>query len=163
MKDPRPISAERGDADRVEVTLLEIEPRIAERARIAAATAGLDNVSVHVVDAGRTDSYVGLVPADLVLLVGIFGNISDEDLHCTVDMSPSLCSPGATLLWSRGRDPDMRGDKNDLVRQWFAEAGFLELDYVTSESGSRPAVGALRYDGPPHPLATGRTMFTFTR
>jgi hypothetical protein len=151
---------ERDDADRVSATLIELHPEIASAARAAASAAGLAGVEVRTADAGNTDAYIGAVPADLVLMVGIFGNISDADLETTIAAAPQFCRPEATLLWSRGRDLN---DRNDAVRAWFAAAGFTELDYATRETGSRPALGAMRYDGAPQPLIPGRQLFSSWR
>ncbi|BEP13048.1 hypothetical protein acdb102_13590 [Acidothermaceae bacterium B102] len=150
----------RDDADRVSVTLVELHPQIAQDARAAAAAAGLNRIDVRTADAGNTDAFVGAVPADVVLLVGIFGNISDADLQQTIALSPELCTPGATLLWSRGRDDE---DRNDAVRGWFAAAGFDELAYDTHDTVSKPALGMMRYTGPSQPLVPGRRLFTFLR
>ncbi len=157
------VLAERSDSERVDAALLETHPNVAERARQAATEAQLPRVQVRSVNAGLTASYTELVPADLVLLVGIFGNISDHDLDRTIAMSPRLCSPGATLIWSRGRDRDTGGDKNEQVRRCFAEAGFTELGYAALNAGSLPAVGSMRYDGPARALVPGQLMFTFLR
>ena len=46
-----------------------------------------DNVvsfEVVTADAALTDAYAGLVPADIVLACGVFGNITDEDVDRTV-------------------------------------------------------------------------------
>jgi len=115
-------------------------------------------VRVKQVDAGRSDAYIELAPADLVLLIGIFGNISDADLHTTIAASPQLCAPGATLVWSRSRSGDT-ADRNAEVRAGFRANGFTELDYQTTDIGSRPAVGVARYDGPPIPLEPGQAWF----
>jgi hypothetical protein len=153
----------RADAARVRVTLLEVHPGIADSARRRAAEADLtEQVEVRTVDAGTSDAYLDLPPADLVLLVGIFGNISDEDLERTITASAALCAPGAALLWSRGRGGSLT-DRNDAVRGWFREAGFTELDYATSDRGHRPALGLVRYDGPPEAVQPGQRWFTFTR
>jgi hypothetical protein len=154
------VLSERQDADRVSAVLIELNPAIAQRGRDTAAGAGLTRVEVRTADAGDTDSYGGAVPADLVLLVGIFGNITDADLERTIRTAPQLCAPGATLLWSRGRN---RGDRNDSVRSWFAEVGFAELDYAWQDSGDRPAIGVMRYDGEAQSLLPGRHLFTFVR
>ena len=113
----------------------------------------MPNVEVRNLDAGTTDAYAGAVPADLVLLVGIFGNISS-------DFAPQLCAPGANLLWSRGRD---EGDLNAEVRARFAAAGFTELAYETHDHGSLPALGVVRYAGPPVDLVPGQPLFRFIR
>jgi hypothetical protein len=158
-RDVLQVLARRDDAHRVTATLIEIHPGIAEHAREGAAGTSA-RVEVRTEDAGDSAAYLGIVPADLVLLVGVFGNITNKDVHTTVRTAPQLCQPGATLIWSRGRDD---GDRNHDIRAWFTAAGFTELDYATLETGSRPAVGVVRYDGPPQPLVAGRRLFTFVR
>ena len=150
---------ERADAARVSATLVEVHPEIAKRARQAAAELP-SHIEVRQRDAGDSDAYLGAVPADLVLLVGILGNVTRDDLVRTIRTAPQLCAPGATLIWTRARDI---GDLNPLVRSEFASAGFAELSYEALDAGSRPAVGVVRYDGPPLPLAPGWRVFTFTR
>lgn len=154
------VLAGRSDAERVRATLVELHPEIAERARSRVAVAGLGGVEVRTADAGLTDNLVGAVPADIVLMVGILGNISDADLERTIRASPKLCATGATLIWSRGRG---RGDRNDLVRAWFGESGFVELHYDHREGGGLPALGMVRLEGPTEPLAAAQRLFTFNR
>jgi hypothetical protein len=151
---------DRPDADRVSAVLVELHPTIAQRARDTAAAAGLTGVEVRMTDAGRSDAYAGAVPAQIVLLVGIFGNIADDDLWRLLAFAPQLCAAGATLLWSRGLDGS---DRNDQVRARLAEAGFTELDYATSGGEDAAALGVVRYDGPPVELQPGRPLFTFQR
>jgi len=115
---------------------------------------------VRTVDAGDTAAYADAVPADLVIMIGIFGNISTEDLRRTIMTAPQLCRPGAVMLWSRGTSGS---EANSLVRGWLTDAGFVELDYreFDQAEGERAALGSARYVGPPQPLITGRQMFTF--
>ena len=153
------VVAARDDADRLAVTFVELEPDIADQARHRAGAAGLTRAEVRVADAGDTRTYADVVPADLVLLVGILGNITTDDIRTTIAAAPQMCAAGATLLWSRGRD---QGDLNDDLRRWFAEAGFTELDYQAHPSPDGPALGALRYDGAPQPLEPAQ-LFTFLR
>jgi hypothetical protein len=93
-------------------------------------------------------------------MMGIFGNISDDDIHRTIQTAPQLCQPGAVMLWSRSTDGI---DYNRSVRGWLAEAGFSELDYREFDhaEGERAALGAARYDGPLQPLIPGQQIFTF--
>jgi len=163
------VLADRADTDRVSAVLLELHPGLAQQARDAAATAGLARIEVRTVDASTTDSYLGAVPADIVLLVGIFGNVSDDDLWRLVAFAPQLCWPGATLVWSRGRSfsrelPGVSsGDINDEVRAKFAAARFSELAYETHEAGGT-ALGVVRYQGPPVKLRVSQLpLFTFIR
>lgn len=162
------VLAERPDAGRVSTVLLELHPGLAQQARDAAVAAHLSEVEVRTLDAGVSDAYSGAVPADVILLVGLFGNIRDEDLWRLVAFTPQLCRPGTTLIWSRGRRfsralPGVSEDLNDDLRARFAAAGFTETAYVTRDSGSRPALGVVRYTGVPVDLVVGQQLFSFVR
>ncbi|MFK0022875.1 hypothetical protein [Streptomyces sp. NPDC090798] len=65
----------RGD---VRARLVELDGRNAEMAVRAAGAAGLSGVEVVVGDAASTDHHQDLAPADLVLLCGVLGNLTDE-------------------------------------------------------------------------------------
>lgn len=160
----------RTDAGRVSAVLLELHPELAQQARDLAAAAGLAQIQVRTVDASNVDAYRGAVPADLVLLVGIFGNVADDDVWRLLAFAPQLCRPGATVLWSRARAfsrplPGVTpGDLNDEVRAKLAAAGFAEVAYETHEGGGLPALGVVRYAGPPVELRLGQPqLFTFLR
>jgi hypothetical protein len=159
-RDVLQVLAERDDSSRIQTTLIELHPILAQRAREFAAASGLPNVTVRTVDAGNSRAYAGAVPADLVIMIGIFGNISDDDVRRTIMTAPQLCRPGAMLLWSRATS-----DANSLVRGGLPPAGFVELDYREFDQGKgeRAALGSARYDGPPQPLITGQQLFTFVR
>ena len=154
------VLAGRADADRVRGVLVELHPAVAERARERARVAELGGVEVRVADAALTSSYLGAVPADIVLLVGVLGNISSEDLTRTIAALPQLCRPGAALVWSRGRDHD---DLDDRVRLELAGAGFVEVAHAALEESSRPALGLARYEGPRVDLLADQHLFTFWR
>lgn len=135
-----------------------------QRARSAAATAGLGpQVTVRTIDAGLSDACATTVPADRVLLVGVSGDITDDDLRTTISASAQSCAPGAMLIWSRGRGTCTGGDRNSAVRALFAEGGFSEIGYKTRDVDGMPAPGAVRYDGPPQPLVPGQRWSTFQR
>lgn len=164
------VLADRHDADRVFAVLMELHPGLAQQARDRAAAAGLSQVEVRTVDASTTDAYERAAPADVVLLVGIFGNVADTDVWRLIDFAPRLCRPGATLIWSRGRHftRDLAGvtlgDLNDEVRARFAKAGFTETDYETHDTSGLPALGVARYEGvcADRPLESS-PLFTFLR
>src|SRR3954471_14390469 len=59
--------------------LVELDPGNAAVARTMLREAHLDGCEVIEADAGQSDVYAGAVPADVVLLCGIFGNVSDDD------------------------------------------------------------------------------------
>jgi hypothetical protein len=143
------------------VTLVELHRDLASAARSAADQAGLGTqVDVRRADASTPATWADTLPVDVVLLVGIFGNISDDDIWRTIDAAPALCTSGATVIWSRGLDIS---DLNDRIRARFTAAGFTELAYEALPDRGRPALGAFRYCGPPHPLRDETPLFTFIR
>jgi hypothetical protein len=139
--------------------LVELDPHNASVARSGLATHGLTGLTVLEADAGSTDSYAGVVPADIVLACGVWGNVADEDVHGTVAALPALCRPGATVIWTRHRRPP---DLTPAVRRWLGEQGFQELDFC-APADAQFTVGSHRYEGPPREFASGVTMFRFLR
>jgi len=141
----------------VRARLVELDERNAAVARRAAQAAGLDGVEVLQADAGITDACAGAVPAQVVMACGVFGNISAGDIQATVAALPSLCAPGALVLWTRHRGaPDL----TPAIRSWFTEAGFREEAFDFSRDGFM-SVGAHRLTGGPAPLVPGQRLFTF--
>src|SRR5438067_7465179 len=69
----------------VRARLVELDERNVEEARHAAAVAGLPGVEAVAGDASSTDHYAGLAPADLVLVCGVLGNITDADVERLLD------------------------------------------------------------------------------
>lgn len=117
--------------------LVEFDPVLCERASANLRAAGAA-VTVICADAGSTDSFVSVGPVDLLLLVGIFGNISDDDVHRTIGAVPALCRTGATVVWTRHRrEPDLTAQ----IRMWFDTIGCRSTSFV-SEGAGRFAVGS---------------------
>jgi hypothetical protein len=143
--------------DDVRSRLVELDERNVALARRAAQAAGLDGVEVLQADAGVTDVCVGAVPAQMVVACGIFGNITDSDIQATVAALPSLCAPGALVLWTRHRSPP---DLTPAIRSWFAAAGFREEAFDISHDGFM-SVGAHRLTGEPAALVPGQRLFAF--
>ncbi|HYM15669.1 MAG TPA: SAM-dependent methyltransferase [Dehalococcoidia bacterium] len=142
----------------VRARLVEMDARIAGRAREAARAADLAGVDVVVADAGVTDAYVGAVPAEIVLACGVFGNITEADITRTIDHLPSLCAPGATVIWTRGAAPER--DVAQEIRRWFNTRGFEEVAYV-SPPGESFRVGVHRLVAGPRDLRRGIALFRF--
>lgn len=143
--------------DDVDARLVELDPRLAADAR---ATAGrLQGARVEVVegDAGTTDACVGAVPAHLLLLAGIFGNVSEADIRRTAEASPMLCASGATVIWTRQRRPP---DLTPAIRAWYAAAGVREMAFIAPD-GDLTSVYAGRFEGATWPLVPGQRLFSF--
>ncbi len=154
------VLAGRRDAGRAEVILLEVHRGIAAQARTAATAAGLDWLDVRNVDAGRSDSYLEAVPADIVLLVGVLGNVSADDIDRLIDTAPQFCRPGALLIWSRGVDTPGGAEINARIRARLADRGFVDEGYDEHDGA---ALGYVRYEGDPVDLVRGQQLFTFVR
>jgi len=152
------VLADHPRAEDISARLVELDGASVARARLDAAEHDLRGVEVVAGDASTTDAAVGAVPADIVLLCGIFGNVSDDDIRTTVAAAPMLCAPGATVLWTRHRaEPDL----TPAIRGWFVDAGFDEVGFDAPDD-ARFGVGANRLVGEPVPLVAGTRLFTFT-
>lgn len=145
----------RDDAERVTATLVELDPGLAAAATARAATSRAQ-VEVRCADAGTLAPYAGCLPADLVLLCGVLGNVTDDDARHAVEAMGHFCAEGGRVVWTRHhREPDL----TLAVRKWFSDNGFEEVAFLTWE-GSLASVGvhervAPRVEDPPtEPLFT---------
>ena len=141
----------------VRARLVELDPGNTAIAEASARAAGLNQVEVVTADASLVDHYRGMVPADLVLACGVFGNITNEDIERTVDACTQLCRTGGTVIWTRHRGAP------DLVPQiceWFETRGF-ERQWL-SDPDAGYGVGAHRFTGESRPLVPGPRLFTFS-
>jgi hypothetical protein len=149
----------RSDASRVTATLIEADARNATRATDHISRLDLSHIEVRCTDAGTSNAYIGAVPADLVLLCGIFGNIADEDVHRTIAATPQLCKEDAVVIWTRHRrDPDL----TPRIREWFREHGFRE-EHFEAPDHAIYSVGVHRFVGVPSPLDAEQSLFTFIK
>jgi hypothetical protein len=146
-----------GLGDRVRGRLVELDPTLAGRARDDIGAAGLTGLEVREGDAGSTAAYDGAAPADLVLVCGVFGNITDADIRGTVRALPALCAEGATVIWTRHRRPP---DVTPVIRRWFRAAGFRHEAFVRVPD-SLSSVGVERFVGKPEPFVPGVRLFEF--
>jgi hypothetical protein len=128
----------RGD---IRAVLVESDPRNVGVARRAAAREGLSQVEVRQADASLVASFADALPADVLLLCGIFGNLSDRDIKRTVEAAPALCQVGATVIWTRHRRPP---DLTPQVRAWFTDSGFDEVAFDALGTSTLTGVGVHR-------------------
>jgi hypothetical protein len=137
----------------VRARLVELDAQNCDVARACAPP----GVEVVCGDASVTSAYAGATPAEILLVCGVFGNISDADIVNTIDALPSLCAPDATVIWTRHRKPP---DRTVAVRKWFATAGFTEIAF-DGPDGFVFGVGANRLTVPPVPFRDDVKMFEF--
>jgi hypothetical protein len=133
--------------------MVELDPALASTARLRAP----EGIEVLCADAGTTSSYGGAVPADLVLVCGVFGNITDVDMMSMIDLLPTLCAPNATVTWTRHRRPP---DATPGVRRRFADSGFEEVVFHAPEN-TMYGVGMHRLTARPRPFRRDVRMFDF--
>jgi hypothetical protein len=119
---------------------------IAAQSLRAAGTA----VEVRCADAGRPVHWDDALPVDLLLLAGIFGNLTDEHVQRIVAATPSMVRPGGTIIWTRHRKaPDL----TPSIRGWFDDAGCSPVGF-TSAGHDSYAVGVERMGDTPQAAAT---------
>jgi hypothetical protein len=167
----------------VSAVLVELDPALVAFARDRAAAAGVaDRIRVVEGDASHCRSYVGAtstgdatsnvgatsnvdatsnvgaaIPADIVLICGVFGNISPADITRTIQAMRGFCVPGGQVVWTRHR---RQPDRTPAVRADFAAAGFVELGYEAPEE-TVLAVGRHRLDGATTPFDPDHQLFEF--
>ncbi|MBW4690920.1 MAG: class I SAM-dependent methyltransferase family protein [Lyngbya sp. HA4199-MV5] len=145
----------------VRARLVELNPHLVEQGRSALAEAGLtEEIEFWQGDATLSDHYAGVVPADLVIVCGIFGNLADEAaLQQLIGNLKFLTKPGAFVPWTRGN----RGDiiYSDIARRNFEAANFDEVEFRLTATGDM-GVGLHRYRGETSPLPKNEHWFVFS-
>ncbi len=143
--------------DDVTARLVELDADLVQMAGAMAQDAGLVGLEIVQGDASSTSAYAGAVPAHVILVCGVFGNISEADIHGTILELPSLSAPAATVIWTRHR---LAPDVTPTIRGWFNEGGFEEVAFDTGE-GMTFGVGTHRLVDAPRPFRANHQMFTF--
>jgi hypothetical protein len=123
----------------VDACAVELDAGLGDVARRAAAEAGV-TLEVRSGDAADPATWADRLPVDLLLLVGVLGNVSDADGETTVRAAASMLVPGGTVLWTRSdrfRSPPTHdhADPAAWVRDRFEHHGFETLAYVVPETG----------------------------
>jgi predicted RNA methylase len=138
--------------------LVELDPVLVAFARERAAAAGVTgNVRIVEGDAALSRWYADDVPADLVLVCGVFGNVSRADISRTIQALPGWCREGSEVIWTRHRRPP---DATPFIRAEFAAAGFDEVGFEAPD-GYVLSVGRSRLERPPGVFDPGATLFEF--
>jgi hypothetical protein len=136
--------------------LIELDERLARDALANVASAGVA-LDVRCRDAADPVEFADVVPVDLLLLVGILGNVADRDVASTIAAVPALCRSGATVIWTRHqRDPDL----TPIIREWFDGAGCSCVEFLSPDAGSF-AVGSERVAERRPPTALPSRLFVF--
>ena len=135
----------------VAATLVELDEELARTAAAAAASAGIA-ADVRTGDAGAAVTWSDVLPVDVLMLCGVFGNVSDADVEHTIAAARSMLRPAGAVIWTRGnRVPDdptsHTDDPAERVRRVFLAAGFDEVAFVKPADASY-RVGVARLPEP---------------
>lgn len=144
-RDVTPVLAQLAADQRPSTTLVELDPSLASEARRRAERADVQ-LTVVVGDAGRVDTWQDVAPVDLLMLCGIFGNVSEDDVLTTIRCASAFLNPSGTVIWTRGHVAGT--DLRPAIRGWFADAGFEELSYDAEPIGYGVGVNRLSTSAP---------------
>lgn len=149
----------------VSACAVELDPALAERARRAAAEAGVA-LEVRTGDAADPATWADRLPVDVLMLVGVFGNISDADGEATIAAAASMLAPSGTVLWTRSNrvrsEPGHDyADPAEWVRDRFLAHGFASVEFLVPGEGSW-RLGVSRLSVPSTEPLPGR-LFSFVR
>jgi hypothetical protein len=117
-------------------------------------------------DASLPATWRDVLPVDVLMLCGVFGNITDTDMERTVAAARSMVAAGGAVVWTRGNrvpgDPTQHpDDPAERVRRVFLAAGFDEVAFVRPADASY-RVGVARLTTPSTDPLPDR-LFTFVR
>jgi hypothetical protein len=142
--------------DDVEGAVVELEPQLAISAASHFRQTGA-RIEVIIGDAGNIATFKHVLPVDLLMLVGIFGNVSAGDVETMIKAVPALCKQAATVIWTRHRRPP---DLVPSVREWFDSAGCTPVDFISPGKGQF-AVGCEKVGRATTSVSSSARLFTF--
>ncbi|BAY36091.1 hypothetical protein NIES2111_04110 [Nostoc sp. NIES-2111] len=145
----------------VSARLVELNPQLVERGRATIEALGLAKQIEFVNgDATIASNYVGAVPADIVIVCGVFGNLTDEaELGRLLDNLRFLSKQGAFVLWTRGHSQGIA--HSDTVRRILSASEFAEVNFKLTATGDM-GVGINQYIGESLPQPKEQQLFVFS-
>jgi hypothetical protein len=148
----------------VEACVVELDPGLAEQARRSAADASV-MLDVRTGDAADPATYMDRLPVDVLMLVGVLGNVDDGDTEATIAAAASMVTLGGTVLWTRSnrfRSEPSHGyaDPAEWVRDRFEAHGFETVEFLVPDDPWRLGVSRLRQ---PSVAPMPDRLFSFVR
>ena len=160
-RDLVPVVAGHARRSDVSAVLVEQDARLVTVAKQRCTEAGLAaQIEMRHGDAGDVAVFSDVLPADLLMLCGIFGNISDADIATTVNAAPQMVAPGGFVIWTRG---SFEPDRREQIRAWFRECGCDEISYKAEPNGYGVGVVRRPMSTTTQPEPPTGQLFTFTR
>ncbi|OUL20991.1 SAM-dependent methyltransferase [Nostoc sp. T09] len=141
--------------------LVELNPNLVERGKATIESLGLaKQIEFINGDATISANYVGAVPADIVIVCGVFGNLADEaELKRLLDNLSFLSKQGAFVIWTRGDTNGIR--YSEIARKVFQDYKFEEVKFKFTATGDM-GVGINRYIGENLPAPKEQQLFVFS-
>jgi hypothetical protein len=145
----------------VHARLVELNPQLVEHGRATIESLGLTKQIEFINgDATIASNYVGAVPADIVIVCGVFGNLADEiELNRLLENLSFLSKKGAFVLWTRGHSNGI--PYSESVRKFLGESGFEEVNFKLTATGDM-GVGIHRYLGEGSAVPKEEQLFVFS-
>ncbi|MFD3486159.1 SAM-dependent methyltransferase [Streptomyces sp. NPDC058665] len=141
----------------IDALLIELEPLNASFLHGALGSTALTSVDVVVADAGAAASYAGHVPAELLLMCGVFANIDRNAARHTISRLNELVAPAGSVIWTTYGGS--LGDADDVLTA-FAAAEFTLVSLVRAADRSW-LVAVHRFDGAGRPWSDDGVLFAF--
>ncbi|MCP6762117.1 MAG: class I SAM-dependent methyltransferase family protein [Fischerella sp. CENA71] len=141
--------------------LVELNPNLVERGQATIESLGLAKQIEYINgDATISSNYVGAVPADIVIVCGVFGNLANEvELNRLLGNLSFLSKQGAFVIWTRGHSNGI--PYSETVRKYLRESGFEEVDFKLTATGNM-GVGINRYLGENITAPKEEQLFVFS-
>ena len=110
--------------------LIDVDKECVDYAQSYVNKNDLYNVFVIEADASLISTYIdnNIPKADLILICGVFGHLSLEDINITAQSLKQLIKPNGSVIWTRHKfDNDITKEVRDL----FELAGYQEEAFIS--------------------------------
>jgi hypothetical protein len=122
-------------------------------------SAGLENTVKFLNEDGTVyATYKKIVPADVVLLCGVWGHVPTNERAQLVRAMACLCKPGSAVIWTRGVSKDMT--RLHEIESLFDSSSWEQVR-LSITSDKKWAVATHRFRGPPLELPESGQIFHF--
>jgi hypothetical protein len=143
--------------------LVELDSHLVQCGRAAMEHAGLTGrlEFIHA-DATMSSTYIGIVPVDVVLACGVFGNLAKTEIARLIRSFCFLCNHHGRVVWTRHLRFRDGVRETARIRRLFCELSFEDVCFEASPDG-RFGIGTCRYVGSPTELSRDRELFRFPK
>jgi hypothetical protein len=137
--------------------IVELDEDNAAFARSTARKAGI-GIEVFAGDASLAASYAGLPPADIVVISGVFGHLSNSDRVSLISFVRQIVKTGASVVYTFFRWDE---EQVQQLRSYFSDQQFEEGAFETLDGKYKFIIARAQYSGAPLPFDAGAKVFNF--